>query len=124
MMMMKVEKKIEKKEVEKILKSEISKSEKMKILFKGGYEIKEISILMNVRYNFVYNVVSNMIRMNDLEKDVIKEEKDNKRDKIVELLKKGKSNIEISKELKCNYNYVWKVVNECLKENNKKVNSK
>jgi len=116
MMMMKVEKKLEKKEVEKILKAEVSKSEKMKILFKGGLEVKEIAELMNVRYNFVYNVVSNMIRVNDLENSVIKEEKENKRKDIVKLLKEGKSNIEISKELKCNYNYVWKVVNEELRK--------
>jgi transposase-like protein len=116
MMMMKVEKMIEKKEIEKIIKGEKSKSEKMKELFKGGMDVKSISELMNVRYNFVYNVVSNMIRIDDMEANVIKEEKSNKRDEIVKLLKEGKSNIEISKELKCNYNYVWKVVKEELKE--------
>ena len=116
MMKMKVEKKLERKEVEKILKAELSKSEKMKILFRGGLEVKEIAELMNVRYNFVYNVVSNMIRINDLENNVIKEEKENKRKDIVRLLKEGKSNVEISKELRCNYNYVWKVVNEELRK--------
>lgn len=113
-MKMKVERKLEKKEIEKILKSELSKSQKMKDLFKGGLEVKEISLLLNVRYNFVYNVVSNMIRVNDLEGKVVKEKKEDKKSKIIELLKKGKSNIEISKELKCNYNYVWKIVNEEL----------
>lgn len=115
--MMKVNvKRIEKVEVEKIMKCESSKSEKMKKLFLGGLEVKEISEMMNVRYNFVYNVVSNLIRVEDMEKDIIKESKEGKKDEIVKLLKAGKSNIEISKELKCNYNYVWKVVNEELKK--------
>jgi DNA-binding CsgD family transcriptional regulator len=61
-------------------------------------------------------VVSNMVRMGDLENHVVKEVKENKKDEIVKMLKEGKSNIEISKALKCNYNYVWKIVNEELKK--------
>lgn len=103
-----------KKAIAGILKSEVSKSAKMKALFNLGLEVKQIAELMQVRYNFVYNVVSNMVRINDIEVEQVK--KDSKRDDIVRLLKEGKSNIEISKELKCNYNYVWKVVNEELKK--------
>jgi galactitol-specific phosphotransferase system IIB component len=116
MMKMKVEKILSREEIKKILVSEISKSEKMKKLFMGGLDVKSISEMMNVRYNFVYNVVSNMIRVNDMEKEVVKEVKENKKDEIIKLLKEGKSNIEICKKLKCNYNYVWKVVNEELKK--------
>lgn len=121
MMNLKVEKKLGKVEVEKILKSEVSKSEKMKKLFLGGLEVKEIAELMQVRYNFVYNVVSNMIRVDDLEAAVVKTEKEGKREDIVRLMNEGKSNIEISKILKSNYNYVWKVVNEELKKGKKEV---
>jgi hypothetical protein len=116
---MKVEKRLEKLEVEKLLNDEsLSKSERMKKLFLGGLEVKEISELFSlkegklVRYNFVYNVVSDMIRRNDLEKDVIKVEKENRKDDIVKLIKDKKSMIEISKILKCNYNYVWKIYKE------------
>jgi DNA-binding NarL/FixJ family response regulator len=112
-----VERKLSKEEIKKIVESKKrTKSEKMKELFIGGLEVKEISILMNVRYNFVYNVVSNYVRMNDLEEKVISEKKINRKDDIVKLMKEGKSNIEISKILKCNYNYVWKICNEELKK--------
>ena len=53
--------------IEKILKAEGSKSSKMKELYNGGLEIKEIATLLNVRYNFVYNVISNECRVNDIE---------------------------------------------------------
>lgn len=112
-----VECKLSKEEIRKIVESKKSnKSEKMKDLFMGGLEIKEISNLLDVRYNFVYNVVSNYVRMNDLEKKVISEKKVNRKDDIVKLMKEGKSNIEISKILKCNYNYVWKICSEELKK--------
>lgn len=120
MMKLVVEKEISEKEIEKLLKDEsLSKSSKMKEMFLQGLDVKRISEIMNTRYNFVYNVVSNMIRVNDLESKVVKENKENKRDEIVSLLKENKSNIEISKLLKVNYNYVWKVVNEELKKSTK-----
>jgi DNA-binding CsgD family transcriptional regulator len=100
-----VEKEISEKEIEKLLKDEsLSKSSKMKEMFLQGLDVKRICEIMNTRYNFVYNVVSNMIRVNDLESKVVKENKENKRDEIVSLLKENKSNIEISKLLKVNYN--------------------
>lgn len=114
MMKMKVEKVATKNEIAKIVESNESKSSKMKQLFLKGLDIKTISEIMQVRYNFVYNVVSNMIRVEGLESNVVKETKENKKDEIIKLLNEGKSNIEISKALKCNYNYVWKIVNEAL----------
>ena len=53
--------------IEKILKAEGSKSSKMKELYNGGMEIKEIAEVLGVRYNFVYNVISNECRVNDIE---------------------------------------------------------
>ena len=115
MIKMSVSKVITKKEVDELLKTEVSKSQKIIKLFEGGLDVKNISTLMGIRYNFSYNVISNYIRMNDV-KGVIKEEKENKKSEIIKLYKEGKSNIEISTELKCNYNYVWKICNELVGE--------
>lgn len=105
-------------EVKKVVDNEsLSKSERMKQLFEGGLEIKEISQLMNVRYNFVYNVISNYVNMNGI--TVINEQKESKKEKIIELFKQGKSLKEISITLKTNYNYVFNVTKE-LKDTNKK----
>ena len=103
-----------KKEITKVLESDVSKSKKMIELYNGGLEIKEISVLMNVRYNFVYNVVSNMCRMNDVELRTNKDNENSKKSLIIKLFNEGKSNTEISKELKTNYNYVYKITKEFL----------
>ncbi len=97
--------------VMEILNGEESKSKKMIKLYNGGLEIGEISKLMEVRYNFVYNVVSNECRKNG-EKVRVMERKGKVKEGIVELIKEGKSNTEISKELAVNYNYVFKVRKE------------
>ena len=103
--------KLTKGSITKLLQDEtISKSSKMKSLFESGMEIKEISTLMGVRYNFVYNVVSNHINMNGL--TVETEKKENKKEKIIELFNQGKSNKEISIELKTNYNYVFNTLKQ------------
>ena len=99
--------------IEKILKAEGSKSSKMKELYNGGLEIKEIATLLNVRYNFVYNVISNECRVNDIELRTNKS-RGGKKEAIIALFKEGKSNAEISKELKTNYQYVYKVVKAAM----------
>lgn len=88
----------------------LSKSQKMKDLFQLGYEVKEIASLLNVRYNFVYNVISNQVITEGLEVESVKRE--SKKDVVVELFKQGKSNKEIAIELKTNYNYIYKIVKE------------
>ena len=93
--------------INEVLAQEISKSKKMILLYNGGMEIKDVAVLMGVRYNFVYNVVSNYCRMNDIEMRTVA--KENKKEKIIELIESGKSNVEISSELKCCYNYVFGV---------------
>lgn len=106
-----IETKMSKAAVEKLVADEtVSKSSKMKQLFAAGYSVKEIASLMNVRYNFVYNVVSNEVRMKDI--TVEKTEKSDKKKNIIDLHIAGKNNTEISKELKTNYQYVYKVVKE------------
>ncbi len=114
-----VKKVLKEEEIQKVLKSEKSKSKKIIELFEGGLEVKTIAELLNIRYNFSYNVISNYINLEDIE--VYYEKKNSKKDKILELLKEKKSVKEISKELKLNMNYVYKVVKE-NKEEEKVVN--
>ena len=97
-------------EIKKVVNSEVSKSEKMRRLFDLGLEVKEIANIMGVKYNFVYNVISNYVNIEDIE--VIKENKGGKKERIIELFLEGKSNKEISKILRTNYNYVYKVIKE------------
>ena len=103
-----------KNEINKILGSDLSKSKKMVELYNAGLEIKEIATLMEVRYNFVYNVVSNMCRMNDVELRTNKETGNSKKALIIAMYQEGKSNTEIAKELKTNYNYVYKITKEAM----------
>ena len=103
-----------KNEIKKILESDLSKSKKMIELYNQNLEIKEISTLLDVRYNFVYNVISNFCRMNDVELRTNKDNNNSKKALIVELFNAGKSNTEIAKELKTNYNYVYKITKEAM----------
>ena len=97
-------------EIQKIINdATLSKSQKFIKLYNDGMEIKEIASLCNVRYNFVYNVISNHCRMNEIELRTNKTNENSKKVMIEKLFKEGKTNIEISKELKTNYNYVYKV---------------
>mgnify|MGYP002516512362 CR=1 FL=1 len=108
-------KNLTKKEINAIVTNEtVSKSKRFIELYTNGLEIKEIASLFNVRYNFVYNVISNFTRVNDLELRTKQRNGESKKDKIVELFNLGKSNVEICKELKCNYQYVYKVTKALL----------
>ena len=102
------------KEINKVLESNESKSKKMITLYNEGLEIKEIATLMEVRYNFVYNVISNYCRMNEIDLRTNVSNGSSKKQLILELFNAGKSNTEISKELKTNYNYVYKITKEAL----------
>lgn len=96
------------KAVQAVLTGDTSKSQKMKDLFDMGLEVKDIAVGLGVRYNFVYNVVSNYVNMNGI--TVEKNVKAGKKEAIIELWSHGKSNKEISIELKTNYNYVFNVI--------------
>lgn len=102
---------MEEKKIKEILGSDLSKSKKMLELYNGGLEIKEISKLMGVRYNFVYNVVSGFCMKNGVEVRVGRKNGSVK-EEIIRLLKEGKEIKEISKELGKDYNYIWKVRKE------------
>lgn len=93
-----------------IQEKKCSKGAGIRELFAGGLEVKEISTLTGIRYNHVYNVVKNEIIMHDLEVETSGRSNENsKKAQIVRMLEEGKSINEISRELKCLYNYVWQV---------------
>ena len=100
--------------IKTILASEESKSKKMVAMYNEGLEIKEIATLLEVRYNFVYNVISNHCRMNDVELRTNKDNGNSKKALIIAMFNEGKSNTEIAKELKTNYNYVYKITKEAI----------
>lgn len=101
-------------EIQKIINNSSSKSKAMIALYNSGLEIKQIADIMQVRYNFVYNVISNHCRINDIELRTNKNNTNSKKAQIEELFKAGRSNTEIAKELKTNYNYVYKVTKNLL----------
>ena len=103
-----------KNEINKIINNAASKSKAMIELYNSGLEIKQIAQAMDVRYNFVYNVISNYCRMNEVELRTNKENGNSKKAKIAELFAQGKSNTEIAKALKTNYNYVYKITKELM----------
>jgi len=92
----------------------MSKSAKVKALFDQGYEVKVISDMVGIRYNFAYNVIRNYIVVSDVE--VVTEKKETKKDSVFKLFDIGKTLAEVSKELKMNYNYVWKLHKEWERE--------
>ena len=73
-------------------------------------EIKEIAQLMQIRYNFAYNVISNYCNIEDIEVEAT--HAISKKDQVIALFQAGRSNKEIAKELKTNYNYVCKILKE------------
>ena len=102
-----------KNEMNKLVKNAKSKSEGYKLLYNEGVEIKEIASFYGVRYNFVYNVISNYCRVEDVElRTNHRKEGESKKDQVIAMLKEGKTCTEISKELKTNINYVYKIRKE------------
>lgn len=111
-------------QVEAIVKDDSkSKSARMKELFLLGVPVKEIAQRLSdhfgvtVRYNFVYNVVSNLINVEGIEVEKSKREGASKKDAIIAYHLAGMKNNDIAKELKCNYQYVYKTVTDYKKAN-------
>lgn len=106
-----------KKEEEKLISDEtISKSQKIKTLWLAGYSVKQCAEKLNIRYNFAYNVISNFVNVSDVEYVKPVKQK-SKKDLIIEMFLQGKSNKEISIELKTNYNYVFNTIKQYKLEN-------
>ena len=103
-------------QINKIVTGSKSKSSAMIELYNQGLEIKQIADAMEVRYNFVYNVISNFCRMNDVELRTNKNQGNSKKVLIEQLFKEGKTNTEIAAELKTNYNYVYKITKQLTQE--------
>lgn len=101
-------------ETKNILNSEDSKSSKIKRLFLIGYEIKEIANFLNIRYNFVYNVIQNFTIIQDIQ--TIQNNTISKKDEINRLFQENKSPKEIAIILKTNLNYIYKIIAE-IKDN-------
>ena len=104
-----------KQQINKILAQDLSKSKKIIALYDGGLEIKDVATTLGIKYNFAYNVISNYCRMNDVELRTNKNKGDSKKSQIIALLGQGKTKTEVATEMKCNYNYVFKIEKE-LKE--------
>jgi hypothetical protein len=96
--------------IDLILAADISKSQKITKLFLLGIDDKNIAKMMNIRVNFAYNVIANYLRMHQ-ELKIEKTKKSTIKDAIIKLINAGKSNVEISGELKVPYNRVWQVKN-------------
>jgi transposase len=97
--------------IQKIVTDEsLSKSKKMIAIYLLGVEIKDVAVIMNVRYNFVYNVVSNHCNVTGTK--IVTTKKEGKNDLIVAMYLEGKSNKEISIDLKTNYNYVFNTIKQ------------
>ena len=52
----------EKAKIKFILEDEVTKSGKIRSLYTAGIEVKDIAHLLDVRYNFAYNVVADLIK--------------------------------------------------------------
>ena len=99
-----------------------SKGAGIRTLFAGGMDVKEISSVTGIRYNHVYNVVKNEVLVHDLEVEKSgRNDENSKKNQIVKLLEEGKTITEVSKELKCMYNYVWQVAKGAGYTNKQKV---
>ena len=100
--------------VVKIVKMNVSKSERMRRLYRLGLDVGLIGKIMGVRYNYVYNVVSREFG------SVRKKEGENKSDKYRRLWDEGLGVGEISKRENDNYNYVWSVIDRYRKSGESK----
>lgn len=112
-----IKKVLKKGEIQKILNDEnLSKSAKIKIFFEAGLNVKEIANILNIRYNFAYNVISNYVNVENI--PTIQNKEKSKKDQIIEMFLNGQTNKEISINLKTNYNYVFNTLKEYKSKQN------
>lgn len=96
-----------------VASSGMNKSDKIKAMFEGGLDTKEISTLLGIRYNHAYNVVQNYCLVNgiDVEKSV-RSTGGTKKAEIEAYLNSGASIMETAKATMNGYNRVWQIKNE------------
>lgn len=88
----------------------MNKSEKMRQLYELGYDLTAIANTLGVRYNFVYNVITDYLRTRTAQ--VMAGDYVTKKQQIIGLFEEGETMPEISKKLHTDYNYVRRVVKE------------
>lgn len=100
--------------IDEILTDEsLNKSEKMRRLFDMGLDITSIANYLCVRYNFVYNVVMDYLRVNSAKAaQETNDPPETKKQSIINLFQQGHSLTQISNILKTDYNYVSRVVKD------------
>ena len=100
-----------KEEMKKVLTADISTSKKMVTMYSAGMEIAEIAEALGKRYNHAYNVISDYCRVHGVELRT-KGSDGTKKQAIIALVQAGKTNVEISAELKISYTRVYNVRKE------------
>jgi len=93
----------------------MNKSQMIRNTFKESeheLNISEMSEKLEIRYQFVYQVIKRYCNKNDIEFPTNKKNKISKADKIRKLYDENKTIGEISKELNTNYTYCWSVVDK------------
>lgn len=93
-------------EIQMIIDSKLSKSDKFRSLYDHNLSISEISKLMNSHYSFVYGVIDR----HDSEMKNSSNSEESKADKFRSLADQGLTVGEIAKQMNSNYSYVFTVV--------------
>ena len=94
----------------------MNKSDKIKALFEGGLDVKDISELLQIRYNHAYNVIQNYVIVNDIEVEKSARSVNAKRLEVIQILENGGKLIDAARATKSSYNYVWKISQDMKKE--------
>ena len=94
----------------------MNKSDKIKALFEGGLEVKDIGELLKIRYNHAYNVIQNYIIVNDIEVEKSARSVNAKKLEVISILVNGGKLIEAARATKSSYNYVWKISQDMKKD--------
>jgi len=97
----------------------MTKSAQIREMFKENEDItiSEIAEELDIRYQYVYQVLRKYCAENDVEMPV-NNNGETKADKIRELWDDGMTIGDIAKELETNYTYCWSVVDKYRKDDN------
>lgn len=116
--------------IETVLDEELTKSGKIRGLYKLGIEVKDIAKILDLKYNFVYNIVAQCIKegiVTEIQKPeptheekmlIAVKEKEVKplppemESTIVQMWIEGKESNEISETLKIDFDYVLRIVKQ------------
>lgn len=105
--------KLTEKQLNTILDSNESASQKMIKLFNAGLEVSEIAKLMEKRYNHVYNVVTNAVNTKKIDGAAIEYSStkgESKKSQIIALYNQGTKKSDIAKQLGIHAQQVYQVL--------------